>query len=130
MECRLIAKDIYSRIAEVRVQNKPTILLSPPVSYDGLVNRRACRVILRTYTAWTFLDGDFISSGAELSKATITKKPCLLRDSRPNPVFVNPHSTDSLNPSFPGALPVVMKFLFIRVCGTGVLHLSLPAFLL
>jgi len=73
MECRLIAKDIYSRIAEVRVQNKPTILLSPPVSYDGLVNRRACRVILRTYTAWTFLDGDFISSGAELSKASITK---------------------------------------------------------
>jgi len=59
MECRLIAKDIYSRIAEVRVQKKPTILLSPPVSYDGLVNRRACRVILENiyglnFSGWGF----------------------------------------------------------------------------
>lgn len=81
----------YSRIAEVRVQKKPTILLSPPVRWVSEPASLSWHIGEDIELFWMGI----ISPQEELSKAgNHNKKPCLRRDSRPNPVLVNPQSTD------------------------------------
>lgn len=82
----------YSRIAEVRVQKKPTILLSPPVrwvSEPASLSWHIGEHIGLNFSGWGFY---LLRSG--IKQGYHNKKPCLLRDSRPNPVLVNPQSTD------------------------------------
>lgn len=103
-------------------RNRPFYYLH---QYDGLVNRRACRGILENIQGLNFSGWGFYLLGSGIKQGYHNKKPSLLRDSRPNPVLVNPQSTDwLLTRVFQALYLLVDKFWFIRVCETIVTSLT------
>lgn len=103
-------------------RNRPFYYLH---QYDGLVNRRACRGILENMQGLNFSGWGFYLLRSGIKQGYHNKKPSLLRDSRPNPVLVNPQCTDwLLTRVFQALYLLVDKFCFIRVCETIVTPLT------